>query len=143
MKQVGVSNLSTYANYIKISIICTLVFAIPSLGILLLAQLVEPGIALLFLVISLFINCPIVSIIAWLLKGADDFNESMSLKIIGGTPGMFFGFLFGAFIAKGFSSQTAVIISTFLFFCLGMFLGMVIGIKTGKRLLIKGSGSQI
>jgi hypothetical protein len=137
MNKSKVNERGSYTDYLKISLICTLVFAIPSLGILLLGNLVEPAFALLLLVISLFINCPIVGVIAWLLRGADEVNGSMSLKIIGGMPGMFFGFLFGAFIAKGLSSQVAIIASTILFFCLGMFIGVIVGPKIGKRLLTK------
>ncbi len=135
MKQYNASNFGSYFDYLKISTICTLVFAIPCLVILLGFKSVELPFALLFLAISLFINSPIASGFAWLIKGADRVNKSMSLKLTGGMPGMFFGFLFGAFIASGLSNQLATIVSTLLFFSLGIIFGMVVGTKIGKRLL--------
>jgi hypothetical protein len=50
-------------------------------------------------------------------------------------PGMFFGFLFGAFIVSGLSNQLVTIVSTLLFFSLGIIFGMVVGAKIGKRFL--------
>jgi ABC-type uncharacterized transport system permease subunit len=90
---------------------------------------------LLFLAIILFINSPMASGFAWLIRGADKANGSMSLKLVGGMPGMFFGFLFGAFIASDVSNQLIPIISTLLFCSLGIISGMVVGVKIGKRLL--------
>jgi uncharacterized protein YacL len=135
LKQSNVNNLGGYTDYLKISTICTLVFAIPCLVILLGFKSVELSFALFFLAISLLINSPIASGFAWLIKGADKVNKSMSLKLVGGMPGMFFGFLFGAFIASGLSNQLATIVSTLLFFSLGIIFGMVVGTKIGKRLL--------
>ncbi len=135
MKQSNVNNLGSYTDYLKISTICTLVFAIPCLVILLGFKSVDLPFALLFLAISLFINSPITSGFAWLIKGADRVNKSMSLKLMGGMPGMFFGFLFGAFIASGLSNQLVAIVSTLLFFSLGIIFGMVVGTKIGKSLL--------
>ena len=135
MKQYNASNLGSYIDYLKISTICTFVFAIPCLVILLVFNSVGFPFVLLFLAISLFINSPIASGFAWLIKGADKVNKSMSLKLLGGMPGMFFGFLFGAFIASGLSNQWATIVSALLFFSLGTISGMVVGMKIGKRLL--------
>jgi hypothetical protein len=137
VKQYNVSNLGSYIDYLKISTMCTLVFAIPCLLILLGFKLVEIPFALLFLALSLFINSPVASGFAWLLRGADRVNHSMSLKLIGGMPGMFFGFLFGAFIASGLANQWTTIVSTLLFCSLGIIFGTVVGTKIGKRLLSK------
>ncbi len=136
MKQSNVSNLGSYIDYLKISTICTLILAIPCLLVLLSFKLVGIAFTLLFLAISLFINSPIASGFAWLLRGADKANQSTSLKVLGGMPGMFFGFLFGAFLASGFSNQFVTVVSTLLFFALGTTAGMVVGTKLGKRLLL-------
>ena len=135
MKESNINNLGSYADYLKVSTICTLVFAIPCLVILLGFKSVALPFALLFFAISLFISSPVASGFAWLIRGTDKVSKFMSLKLVGGMPGMFFGFLFGAFIVSRSSNQLATIVSTLLFFSLGIIFGMAVGVKIGKRLL--------
>ena len=138
MKQFKINELGSYTDYLKISVICNLAFAIPCFIILLAIKSVEPFLALLFLAISLFIKCPVVSAFAWLIRGADKANKSLSFKVVGGIPGMFFGFLFGAFLTSSLSSQPVKIISVLFFFLLGTISGIALGMKVGKRMLLEG-----
>ena len=137
MEQIEIPKLGSYTDYLKISVICNLVFAIPCLSILLGIKSVDPLLALFLLAISLLIKCPIVSAFAWLVKGTDKANKLMSLKVVGGIPGMFFGFLFGAFITGSLSNQLVSIILILFFFLLGTISGITLGMKVGKRILVE------
>ena len=133
--------VGNFADYLKVAIICDLIFAIPCITILLSLGLIELNYAYLFFGLSVFIKTPIVGGFAWLIaKGSIGENNLLVLKVIGAIPGMYFGFITGSSMDMfRFSQPYIFTILILIFFILGTIAGTLLGPKIGKRIMLRVS----
>jgi hypothetical protein len=110
-----------------------LAFAIPTLGILLLFQLLELKVAL-FLFTIFVLSLPITGLIAWLIaKGSNWANTGAALKAAGGVSGQPYGLLMGGFLGSHFFGTVGALLMAVGFVVLGSLAGIVLGSCIANR----------
>ncbi len=128
----NIKNAVSFVYYLKVAIICNLIFAIPCLLTLLGFGLMEFNYALILFSLSLFVKSPIVGSLGWLItKGSNGKNKLLVFKVIGAMPGMYFSFITGSSLARFFLGQTYLsILFVLTFFIAGIIAGIFLGPKT-------------